>query len=79
VNALLAIVVTEFGMVIEVNAVQFENALSPIVVSCEKELNVTEFNFKQEENASVAIDVTDSGMAIDVNSTQSLNAAMPIV
>ena len=79
VNALVAIVVTELGMVIDSNLVQVVNALLPIVVSSEPEANVTESNFKQEESASTPIDITEAGMIIDVNSTQELNAAWPIV
>ena len=70
VNALKAIVVTEFGIVIDVNKLQVKNALVPILVSVEVGVNITELNFAQLKNAALPILVTELPIVIVVNAVQ---------
>ena len=64
-NALAGIVVTEFGIIIDVIDVLFGNLI--------------ELNALQSLNASIPIDVTESGIVIDVTNVQPWKAQSPMV
>ena len=76
-KALSPMLVTEFGMTIEVNPQQSRNAISPI--SRTKLPISTDFKFRQPWNANLPILITLSGILTELRLAQYLNAAIPIV
>jgi hypothetical protein len=71
-------VVTKFGIVIEVNPVSL-NALSPMVLRLLLASNVTEVKPEQDANAKFLILVTEFGIVIEVKPEQDSNALFPII
>ena len=78
-NALIPILVTKSGIVIDVNAEQLANALLPIVTSCEPGENVTVANEIQFWNAALPIVTSVEGSVTGFNAVQPLNAPLPIL
>jgi hypothetical protein len=73
------ILVTEFGIVIDVNLIQLANA-KLLIVSSKLLLFITrDDNLSQNLNAPTSIVLTEFGIATDVNEKQPWNALTPII